>query len=89
MKQKLMKKNIRKINRIHSINLYYYELNIIEIEKFAKDFNEIILNLFDFNYINKNNSNINSINGINLKRNCSFEEIIRKEFDSSLKNNQN
>ena len=72
-----------------SINLYFYELNIIDIEKFSHDFNEIIFDLFNLNDNNKNNSNINSKNGISLKENNSFEDIIKKEFYSSLKNIQN
>ena len=71
------------------INLYYYELSIIDSEKFANEFNEIIFDLFDLNNINKNNFNQNSITGITLKENTFFKDIIKKEFDSSLKIIQN
>ena len=73
-KEKIDEEIYRKNKWNSTINLKFYELDIIDIEKFANNFNEIIFDLYDLN---------------NLKMNNSFAEIIKNEYDSSLKNIQN
>ena len=81
---------IYKKNKWNSlINLNFYELIIIDAKKFANGFNEIIFDLFDLNKNNKNSFIFNSSHLTNTNKDISLTEIIKKEFDLSLKTIKN
>ena len=73
IKEKIDEEIYKKNKWNSTINLQFYELSIIDFEKLADNFNEIIFDLYNLN---------------NLKMNNSFAEIIKKEINSSIKNIQ-
>ena len=82
-----------KLTQIKDINIYYYEMNFIDINKLGNEMGKQIINLIN-NYIislNKNHINDNALNNLLLNKSSAFQKISKSLalFDNINNNNTN